>query len=356
MLRSFAVKNFRAFEDIAVADCRRVNVLVGDNGSGKTALLEALFLAAGASPELAMRTRVWRGVEAGRVSGSLDDISRALFADMFYRFDTKRAAVITLRESKRENRTVTIRFHPKGQQRVEPPSRKKPKAKPRVIPESSPIEFEWKIGGQRVFTAHLQIQNGSLVFPSAPERIIQATFFASNRIAPNAEIVNRFSLLSRTFRDESFIRTFRNIYPTIVDLSVEVDTGEPMLFAKVEGLPEKIPLSLASGGMSKLASILLAMPSSPGGIVIVDEIENGVYYEKLNLMWSAIFEYANQFDCQVFASSHSGECLNALAPFAENSPQDVTILRTYTKNGDAQVLSYGGEVFKNAIKEEIEIR
>ena len=70
MIDSLSIKNFRLFKDVKVDGCRRINILVGENGSGKTALLEALFLAAGVSPELALRTRAWRGVDAERVSGT----------------------------------------------------------------------------------------------------------------------------------------------------------------------------------------------------------------------------------------------------------------------------------------------
>ena len=55
MVNSFSIKNFRSFNEVKVEGCKRINLIVGDNGSGKTALLEALFLAAGVSPELLLR-------------------------------------------------------------------------------------------------------------------------------------------------------------------------------------------------------------------------------------------------------------------------------------------------------------
>ena len=54
---------FCSFERIEVRDMRRLNLLVGDSGSGKTALLEAIYLAMGVSPELALRIRAWRNQE-----------------------------------------------------------------------------------------------------------------------------------------------------------------------------------------------------------------------------------------------------------------------------------------------------
>ena len=116
MLRSINIKNFRGFKDVTIDRCARINILVGENGSGKTALLEGLFLAAGASPEIAMRTRRWRGVESEQLSGPIEDIHRALFADLFHMFQTNRSVVISLKGVGKENRSVTVKFHPPGQQ------------------------------------------------------------------------------------------------------------------------------------------------------------------------------------------------------------------------------------------------
>jgi recombinational DNA repair ATPase RecF len=44
MMRSLSIENFRSYRELHLSPLRRVNILVGDNGSGKTALLEALFL------------------------------------------------------------------------------------------------------------------------------------------------------------------------------------------------------------------------------------------------------------------------------------------------------------------------
>jgi len=97
MVDSISIRNFRSFRKARSTIAVRVNILVGDNGSGKTALLEALFLAAGVSPELAIRTRSWRGYEGDRMAGSHEDLHQALWADLFHKFETNRTAVIALR-------------------------------------------------------------------------------------------------------------------------------------------------------------------------------------------------------------------------------------------------------------------
>ena len=44
MYKSFRVKNFRCFKDLQINDLGRVNLIAGKNNTGKTALLEAMYL------------------------------------------------------------------------------------------------------------------------------------------------------------------------------------------------------------------------------------------------------------------------------------------------------------------------
>ena len=41
MIKTFTMKRFRGFKDLKIDDLRRINVIVGPNATGKTALLEA---------------------------------------------------------------------------------------------------------------------------------------------------------------------------------------------------------------------------------------------------------------------------------------------------------------------------
>lgn len=355
MIRSISIRNFRGFKSVDLDDCRRINILVGENGSGKTAFLEGLFLALGASPELALRTRAWRGSGETKVSGSLESIHRALFEDLFYRMQLNNAAVISLKGSERqENRAVTIKYFAGGK-RLVPPPRSRPSAGPSVdrVP---PIQFEWKIDGAIEFSASAELRNERVVFPPTPASIIQAVFLAAHRAPTSIETVERFSALSRTFMHEKFIARFSKLYPHITDISVEFLSGNVGLFAKVRDLPEKIPLNLASGGMSKLAMILLSMSSSENGVILLDEIESGFYYKNLRNVWEAILEFSRQYNCQVFASTHSAECLDAVAELAEADPKEFGVLHSYWRDSEVRILQYDGNKFVSALADDLEIR
>jgi recombinational DNA repair ATPase RecF len=84
MIESIGISNFRCFESIRLQDCRRINVVVGRNASGKTALLEALFLASGVSPELGLRIKGWREQAAVLVSAE-QSVYEGLWRDLFHK-------------------------------------------------------------------------------------------------------------------------------------------------------------------------------------------------------------------------------------------------------------------------------
>lgn len=44
MVRDLSIKNYRCFEDFYVDGLAQVNLIVGDNNSGKTSFLEAIYL------------------------------------------------------------------------------------------------------------------------------------------------------------------------------------------------------------------------------------------------------------------------------------------------------------------------
>lgn len=63
MIRSIDLRNFRCYRQLEVNNLARLNVIVGDNGVGKTTLLESIFLPLATSPEIALRLRQQRGLE-----------------------------------------------------------------------------------------------------------------------------------------------------------------------------------------------------------------------------------------------------------------------------------------------------
>jgi ABC-type transporter Mla maintaining outer membrane lipid asymmetry ATPase subunit MlaF len=353
MIETIEIENFRSFSRIAIPNCRRINIIVGDNGSGKTALLEAVFVAAGPSAETTLRTRAWRGGGEGSFQGTHEQMDRALWGDLFHNFNVEKPAIVKLKGTKDHTRSVAIHFQDEIKTTAVP---KRGGGAQLSFEHRRPVEFEWKAPGGYKLTMSPYLEDGQIKFPPAPNTLVRSSFYAANRTYASFEVANRFSELSRTFRHNKFIDLLTAKFQNLEDLSVESVGGIATMFATVTGLSEKIPLSLASGGMNKLVAILLAFSSQPGGIVIIDEIESGFYYKKIPLVWDSILALAKAFDVQVFASTHSGECLRAAAELAENNIDEFSLFRTSNQNGVTSVRQIGSQKLIAAMEEDIELR
>ena len=72
-----------------------------------------------------------------------------------------------------------------------------------------------------------------------------------------------------------------------------------------------VPLSTLGEGINRYIAILCAIWASQDSYLFIDEIENGIHYENYTKLWRLIFENAKLANCQVFATSHSKECIEA---------------------------------------------
>ena len=90
---------------------------------------------------------------------------------------------------------------------------------------------------------------------------------------------------------------------------------------------------------------------------MIDEIDTGLHYSTLPDMWRLIVRTAQQFDVQVIATSHSGDCVRALAWLHQNAPelsQDVALHRI--ERGMPKSIPYDAAELAVAAKRHIEVR
>ena len=349
MIKTFKIRNFRGFKSAGLENCRRMNVVVGDNGSGKTAFLEALFMVGGPSPEVALRIRNWRGFE-GNVTGTAASIEEALWRDLFFDFDRKRGISISIEGAEPHTRTLGISYTPPSDLKIPLSEAAAP------IAVSAPITFEWRGPYGRHVRITPTIIGGALQMPPVQDVPTETFFFGSNIPHSALESASRFSILSKASREDEFVKVMRRIFPDLLDISIEIAGGTALLFAKTAAFAEKVPLPLLSTGLNKLASIYTAIASQRRSIVLVDELENGFYFRRLPGIWKALRELCKENDVQLFATTHSAECLEAAGALAEEAPEDFSVIHVGRKDGESHLRQFDGTRFAEALDENIEIR
>src|SRR3989338_4681359 len=85
MFDKITIKNFRGIRDLEVSNLDKINIFVGDNASGKSTILDSLFIAINPNnAELVFRTNVFRGMGKLKLGSPDEDFWRSFF----FQFDT----------------------------------------------------------------------------------------------------------------------------------------------------------------------------------------------------------------------------------------------------------------------------
>lgn len=318
MYHSFSIKNFRCFDDLTIEGLGRINLIGGKNNIGKTALLEALWVHHGAvNPDLGMRVDAFRGLESGDPENFM--------SSLFHGFD--RNLVIELSAQgdwSGASRKLKIVFESRPTFEVPLPEFGKA---PLDIQQTSSVG---QPGNKIVFdyyhnTGEQIISGGWLVErpvgPGISALGMEKTqnvrpysengiFLGSGRVSISEQDINRYSQLEIDGQQDGVLQILQVVEPGLKRLAVVSTRQTPSIYADV-GVGKLIPVQLMGQGMSRILSLALAIASSPGGMLLVDEIENGLHYTVMEKVWQAIAAFARSYDVQIFATTHSHHCIQS---------------------------------------------
>jgi hypothetical protein len=359
MLSSIHVENFRCFQRLDLDDLGRINVIVGDNASGKTAFLESLVLPSG-NPDVTFHLRNARGIGIPMpILQRRKTAYDSLWKDLFFQLNQKAPITIVLRGTTENARSLRVfyngasetpLFTSQGTSGVVP----KPDASTII-----PITFELTDAKGALHTLQPELApTGNIVIKGPPADTPVVFFFAASLLADALWIASTFSDLSTRNEDTRLKETLKKIFPQITDLSVEVSPlGNASLYCVIPGMPEKIPIGLISYGINKLMAVLLGIASSPNGIALVDEIESGLYYKAFPKLWQAILQFSVEYNTQLFLTTHSSECLRALTPLLVTDHEKFRLLRSEKQsNGTCTIRIFKGKEFESALETGVEFR
>lgn len=359
MYESILISNFRCFGRLELSDLTRVNLISGLNNAGKTSFLEALFIHSGAyHPALTLRIQGFRGIESAKVDFST--VSDAPWNWVFKNANVHTPIIIRGIEAGQERTTVIEALDLRA---------------PTISRQLGSVELEeirknlkdWEFakvlrlksntGEQsKAFYLIIEIEEPLKVFPFPPMPPFRTIYQSSRSRSSLEEDSERLGELELKGTKENIVRALRCIEPKLTDLNVIVTGGKPYIHGKLEN-GKVMPISLMGEGVAKMTSLLLSISYATGGVVLFDEIENGFHYSVLKNIWGVLAEFVKLFRVQLFATTHSRECIIAAhQAFPEEEERMFRYLRFDRKDGECKVVSYTKENLDIATESNLEVR
>ena len=365
MYRSFEIRNFRGLENLSIEGLGQINLITGKNNVGKTALLEALWIHHGAViPDLGLRVDSFRGLDAGN--------SEDFMGNLFFGFDHDSVIKLCAKgDWGHETRQLEMCLEDRPTVEIPVSGQAPVQAITQAVYSSSQLamKYSYELGKQANSTGWLvehQINSGVPGIPGvgavgmeakqAPRPHAQiAMFLASRRQSLSDDDVKRYSQLEINGQQESVLQILREIDSRLTKLAVVSAKRNPAIYADI-GLGRLIPVQLMGDGITRILTLAVSIATVPDGMVLVDEIENGLHHTVMANVWHAIAVLAKRHNVQVFATTHSHECFQAARQVLDPETDGFCLFRIEPFRGSLRAVRYDGEMMDSAVQFNLEVR
>ena len=331
MLSELEIRKFRTFKELYVRDLSRVNLFVGRNNSGKTTILEAA--------EILLSTNI-----VSAVAGCA----------------TRRGEIYVQREKDRAGRYVDLshlfyghecevgtEFQIKG---VE--SNTKLELKCVVYPsdDTSNADKAYALFSdddalepRLALSIHHSRSNEPVILPISFSGAISIDFVRRQSTKLNSdekpvsfvrtEALDSFELqefwdsIALTEEEANIIESLRILEPMIERIAFlssrsyyRYASSSGGIYVKLRNLESRVPLGSLGDGIRHLLTTSTAVSRSSHGFVMIDEIDTGLHHSVMSDMWRVLIATAKRLDVQLFATTHSLDCVRSLAWLSSNEP------------------------------------
>jgi AAA domain, putative AbiEii toxin, Type IV TA system/AAA ATPase domain len=133
-------------------------------------------------------------------------------------------------------------------------------------------------------------------------------------------------------------------------------SNERLPFARIRGSSRIASLPSLGDGVSRAFGIALSTVSAKDGFLLIDEFENGLHYSTQLDLWRFVFDVSKRNNVQVFATTHSNDCVAAFQEAAAESPEEGRLYRIGRKDDRIVVATFDEEDLEAAVATDFEIR
>lgn len=318
-LTYFKVENFKKFDSLEVNDIGQFNLIVGDNNVGKTCFLEALLVDED-------------GLQL------VSNFHMALRKRGIYFEPIKTPHVIN-------NKVVFEYEYPQGNYFLELQQNKsiqinynfdtllEKNVKLSIVPISvwGDRQLDEFSDLKTAFINHIvTINEKPFNVYNYDENILNFPLICFNDTPLEKEANSIYENLKTKREKQILIDVLKVINPNIVDIELRENFNDlkSVFLISYEDQNDFFPLNYMGDGFKRIFYIVLKMISLKGKRIMIDEIEIGIHHSKILEFWKNIIQVCRELDVQLFATTHSQECIDAFSQASKDANEkDIRLIR-----------------------------
>ena len=376
MLQSLHIKNYRNLKELQIDSLSQINLINGENNTGKTSLLEALAIYANnVNLESLCQMIESRGERLHQNNREIDissafDFFSSIFTDRDINTADEKAIII----GEKSDFQIKIQFLAYFDEIINEQGERKRKRI--IINDNNAKQYpDYKIG-LMINSDIIPMEYFSSSMPLSyrinrareEKEVAHSEYISTNNIDKeiNAKLFDNIIL---TEQEKSVIKALNIIEPNIEGLAFIDDRENVRSFngsrdksrnavVKIKNKTERLPIKSMGDGINRILTIILAMVNCQNGFLLIDEFENGLHYKVQEKLWEIIFKLAKDLNVQVFATTHSSDCINSFSRVLDDNEYNVTgqFIRLDNRDGIIQPEIINSDVLKIADNQKIELR
>lgn len=333
MLSELNIEKYRGIDSLKLEDLGRVNVIAGENNTGKTSILEVIE-----SLERPNDLRAWRLI--GRREGNAMRISTTSYDTMKSLFpinnENKKTSIVYSGEYNNKLFTVELTGefsdtilndeqlekirgyrHDYGTTEYEHNEY-----------EVSLLDIYYKINGENFGSDKIyNVQRGFATSTDIIASIVENVVYVSpTQHANNSFYLN--ALMTDPKLYEQFVEIMKEFDPDFVSInSVEDEMTRSRKYVVLsKKFNEGLLLNAYGDGMKKAMLLLSALLKAKDGILLLDEFETAIHVSVMGKVFKWIIENAAKLNVQIFMTSHSLEAINSVLKCCPDMQKDIRMI------------------------------
>lgn len=314
-IKEIEIKNFKCFKDFKAEGFGRVNLIGGKNNVGKTAFMEACYL----STTKNILDYFFKHIEF---------LTNRDYVNQVYDFNNK------------DNDINNLINHSQSCILVN-----KNKTKTSFEINSSNYTYDFYIQNEKIEYTYDNLFSFLNFNIKNTKQYFSNQFIVSSNSYPNFMFDYLISKTKEVFTYQKLNDEIKTIFHYD---SIDILRGIPMVFQE----QSTFPLHSLGQGMKTFIYNISSLLIEKDQILFFDEVDNGIHYSLFDKLWEIILTISREQNVQVFATTHSKECIESYARVAKKLKEtDIKFLSLYrNKENLLKSITFGYEKIQDRIE------